>query len=123
MTITITDPSTSTTSSPYLVLPYELEKPLRNLVFTVPDRADVEVEMRPAGLWQGDLQLLFLSLSDALECIELHTREDLVGALTYEDTANPLMSMAYIPLGTARLTQTDAVHPCVVTITIQEVPS
>lgn len=116
---TIVGGANSTT--PFLVLPYELERKINNLVGYVPGRENPEVALLPASLREGELQLFYTSLAPALEAFDMLTIDAPSVPYVYTDTDKPSMNMSFVTRDSVKLVQQDSIEQWLVLVQIVEV--
>lgn len=117
MAVTITRGASSV--SPRLVLGYQSERTAGNLIHPIIGRADPDVTLAAAGLRTGTLELLCLTLADALAVEDLHAGE---GVCELEDTDAPGLGMYYVAAGKIELELDDETRAVwIVRVEYQEV--
>ena len=91
MTTTITDGTT--TATPILVTGWDTERDSKNVLHDIISRADDDVTFRPAGLRNGELEVLCATLEDALalEALLAQPRK-----MALADTDHPLLDMSFV---------------------------
>jgi hypothetical protein len=89
-----------TTVVPLVVIEYTSTRKTGNILHTVLGRADVDVTFKAAGLREGTLNLLFGTLTAALQAEAMHAT---VGSIVLSSTDLPAIGMKYVPSGTIEL--------------------
>jgi hypothetical protein len=104
---------------PLVVIEYSSTRTSGNVLHTVLGRADVDVTFKAAGLREGTLNLLFVSLTAALQAEAMHAS---IGSITLTSTDLPGIGMKYVPSGNIELTlDTDTSEHWNVFIDFQEI--
>jgi hypothetical protein len=83
--------SGSDTITPILVMGYEAERESGNIVHQIIGRANPDVTLRPARLRTGNLELLFSSEADAMDCVSTLANAG-VCAVVSDERATVIMS-------------------------------
>ncbi len=105
---------------PDLVMLFSDQAQAGNLVHQIIDRAEPEIDLRPASLATGTLKLFFL---DAASCAAARNAHMQAATFTVDAPDQPWLPAAYVPNGTIRREQQENRKRWMLEVDYQELAS